>query len=48
MKSSVGLILTGVGMAFLFEQIRNGNMKKFISKCKNMEMDMIEDLENMM
>ena len=28
--------------------IKNGNMKKLISKCKNMEIRMVEDLENMM
>lgn len=48
MKSCMCSLITGAMMVFLYEQIRNGNMKKWISKCKNMEIEMVEDLENMM
>ena len=47
-KNCLCTLIVGAMMAFTYEQIKNGNMKKLISKCKNMEIKMGEDLENMM
>lgn len=41
-------MLAGAAMVIMYDQIKNGNMKKFVSKCKNMEVKMIDDLEDMM
>lgn len=48
MKKCMCLVLTtGMGI-LLYTQIKNGNMKKLIEKCKNTELKVVSKLENMM
>ncbi|MDO5569311.1 MAG: hypothetical protein Q4G04_04290 [bacterium] len=46
--STMALIATGIGATILYEQIRNGNVKKMIKNMKDKEIKAIDDLENMM
>ena len=41
-------MLGGVGVTILYQQIKNGNVKKFIDKKMKAEKKMIDDLEDMM
>jgi len=41
-------MLAGVGGTLLYQQIKNGNVKRMISSMKNKEIDAVEKLENMM
>ncbi len=48
MKKCMCLALTtGMGI-LLYTQIKNGNMKKLIEKCKTKELEVVSELENMM
>ncbi len=48
MKSSMMLVLMGVGGTLLYQQIRNGNAKKYIKKMEGIAMKTYDDLEDMM
>lgn len=51
MKSKMGMALIGLGMgvgsAALYQNIKNGNMKKWVRKMNSAKTKAIEDLENM-
>ncbi len=48
MKSNLALIAMGVGGTLLYQNIKNGNMKKMMRKMKSETKKTIEDLEDMM
>lgn len=48
MKSSMALILMGVGGTLLYQNIKNGNAKRCIKKIEKKMMDSYDDLEDMM
>ena len=48
MKKGLAFMLGGVGVTILYQQIKNGNVKKFIDKKMKAEKKMIDDLEDMM
>ena len=48
MKKSMTLILMGVGGTLLYQQIRNGNARKYIKDMEKMLKDEMDDLEDMM
>ena len=52
MKSKTGMALLGmgigVGSAALYQNIKNGNMKKMVRKMNSAKTKAVEDLENMM
>lgn len=51
MKSKVGMALMGVGIgvgsAALYQNIKNGNVKKMVRKMNSAKTKAIDDLENM-
>lgn len=47
-KSSLMLIGIGVGGTLLYQNIKNGNMKKITKKMNSAKTKMLEDLEEMM
>jgi len=52
MKSRMGMALLGIGMgvgsAALYQNIKNGNVKKMVRKMNSAKTKAIDDLENMM
>ena len=48
MKKCLCLTFAMVTGAVLYSQIKNGNIKKLIEHCKNHELKMVDELENMM
>ena len=48
MKSSMALIGTGIAGTLLYQQIKNGNMKRMVSKMNKAKIKAIDDLEEMM
>ena len=48
MKSNIALISTGVGATLLYQNIKNGNLKKMVAKMKNTQMKAINKMEDMM
>lgn len=52
MKSKVGMALMGIGIgvgsAALYQNIKNGNIKKMVRKMNSAKTKAVEDLENMM
>ena len=48
MKKSMALIMMGVGGTLLYQQIRNGNARKYIKDMEKMLKDEMDDLEDMM
>ena len=47
MKSSMALVGAGVMGTIMYQQIKNGNMKKWVSKMNKAKIKTIEDLEEM-
>jgi hypothetical protein len=47
-KKDMILMTTGAVGVLTYQNIKNGNLKKMISKMKNKEVSVIKDLENMM
>ena len=47
-KRDLAFMLTGVGATILYQQIKNGNVEKFIEKKMRAEKKMIDALEDMM
>lgn len=48
MKGSLCLICLGIGGTLLYQNIKNGNLKKITKKMNQTKMQMLEELENMM
>lgn len=48
LKTAVLMTAAGVGGAALYQQFKNGNMKKMFSKLKSKKVNMLDDLEDMM
>ena len=48
MKSSIALIMAGVGGTLLYKQKKNGNVSKMMKKMMNAEKKAIDNLEDMM
>lgn len=47
-KSSMALIAMGVGGTLLYQNMKNGNMKKMMNKVKIETKKTMDDLEDMM
>lgn len=47
-KGAICLIGLGIGGTLLYQNIKNGNLKKLTRKINQSKMQMIEDLEDMM
>ena len=48
MKSGIMLVAMGVGGTLLYQNIKNGNMKKMMNKVRNVTKKTMDDLEDMM
>ena len=48
MKKSMTLVLMGIGGTLLYQQIRNGNARKYLKDMEDMLKDEMDDLEDMM
>ncbi len=48
MKKSIALVAMGVGGTLIYQNIRNGNMKKMMNKVKIETKKTMDDLEDMM
>ena len=48
MKSNIALIAMGVGGTLLYQQIKNGNAKKYLNKMERFTKKTYDDLEDMM
>ena len=48
MKKSIALVAMGVGGTLIYQNIRNGNMKKMMNKVKIETKKTMNDLEDMM
>ena len=48
MKSCVALMAAGAGGAMLYQNIRNGNIKKLMKKMVKIDINAMRDLEDMM
>ena len=48
MKKNISLIMMGVGGTLLYQQIRNGNAKKYIKDMEKILKESYDDLEDMM
>ena len=47
-KSSLYLIGLGVGGTLLYQQLKNGNLRKIVRNMNRSKTKMLEDLEDMM
>ncbi len=47
-KSSMALVAMGIGGTLIYQNIRNGNMKRMMNKVKIETKKTMEDLEDMM
>ena len=47
-KSAMYLIGLGIGSTLLYQNIRNGNLKRWTREMNRAKTKMLEDLENMM
>ena len=47
MKGSIACVAMGVGGTLLYQQMRNGNMKKMMNDVKKVSKKTIDDLEDM-
>ena len=48
MKKSVALVAMGVGSTLLYQQVKNGNAKKYLRDIKRFTKKTYDDLEDMM
>lgn len=48
MKNSLCLIGLGVGGTLLYQQIKNGNLRRLVRQMNRSKAKMLEDLEDMM
>lgn len=47
-KSSVALMAAGVGGAMLYQNIKNGNLKRLMKRMVKIDINAMKDLEDMM
>lgn len=47
-RTGIVLVMAGIGGTILYQQYRNGNLEKVISKMCKAKQDVIDDLEDMM
>ena len=47
MRNSAMLVAMGVGGTLLYQQVKNGNMKKWVRKMNSAKTKAVNDLENM-
>ena len=47
LKSSVALVAAGVGGTMLYQNIKNGNLKKMFKKMKKIDIKAMKDLDDM-
>lgn len=48
LKTGLAFMMSGVATTLLYQQIKNGNAKKFIDKTMKAERKMLDNLEDMM
>ncbi len=48
LRNSIYMFGLGVGMTLMYQQIKNGNLRKIIRKMNRSKTAMLEDLENFM
>ena len=48
MRNSLYMIMLGVGGTLLYQQIKNGNLRKIVREMNRGKTKMLEDLEDMM
>ncbi len=48
MKNSLYLIGLGIGGTILYQQIKNGNLRKLVREMNRTKTKMLEDLEDLM
>lgn len=48
MKNSMYLIGLGIGATLLYQQVKNGNLRKIVRKMNSSKTKMLEDLEDML
>lgn len=48
MKNSIYLVGLGIGATILYQQIKNGNLRKVIRKMNSSKTKMLEDLEDIL
>lgn len=48
LKRDLIFMLSGIGVTILYQQIKNGNLERFIDKKMKLEKKMVDDLEDMM
>ncbi len=48
LKSSIALIAMGVGGTLMYQNIMNGNAKRFLKNIARKDIEMMDDLEDMM
>lgn len=48
MKSSLCLIGLGIGGTLLYQQLKNGNLRRVVRQMNRSKTKMLEDLEDMM
>ena len=48
MKNSLYMIGRGVGATLLYQQIKNGNLRKVVRQMNRSKTKMLEDLEDLM
>lgn len=48
MKNSLYMIGLGVGATLLYQQIKNGNLRKIVRQMNRSKTKMLEDLEDLM
>lgn len=48
MKSSIAMMLAGIGGAVLYQNIRNGNLRRMMKKMVKIDINAMRDLEDMM
>ena len=48
LKKDVAMIAMGVGGTLLYQQVKSGNMKKYLNNVKKMAKKTYDDLEDMM
>ena len=47
LKSGIALVASGVGGALLYQQMKNGNVKKWVREMNRAKTKAIDDLEDM-
>lgn len=48
MNKTITYMTIGALGVIMYQQIKNGNMKKFVNKVKNKEIKMIDEMEDIM